>query len=79
MASSVKRHSKAVALQVAGTFFAFFAFSFGVGLWRVRAAFHASVHSSEGRGVYGALLACMLFAYFAVSSFLRARKLERGG
>ncbi len=61
-------------LEVTGSFFALFAFSFAVGVWHNRAAV-----SQGGPALYRFGLYCvvtLLFLYFAVSNFARARRLQ---
>lgn len=70
----IKRASKAVSLEVTGSFFALFAFAIFVGLWRVRAMVHADAGSAS-RFSAGCLVG-LLFAYYAVSNFQRARRLQ---
>ncbi|MFN2975083.1 hypothetical protein [Terriglobus aquaticus] len=64
----VKRASRAVSLEIAGSFFGLFALSFAVAAWR----FHASA-GGQRLWVYVAFAA--MFTYFACSSFVRARRL----
>ena len=69
----VKRASQAVSLQVSGSFFALFAFSFAMGASRFSTGLHTA-----GADRYRFAACCLVsaaFAYFAVSNFLRARKL----
>jgi hypothetical protein len=68
------RFSSSLWLQVTGTFFALLAFYFGTGLWRVRAALHAAPGSPQARVFYLHVAGFALFAYFTVSSFVRASR-----
>lgn len=69
----VKRASHAVSLEIAGSFFALFAFSFGVAAWRFR---NPGPGSAVPRVWFCSVLAAV-FLYFAISSFLRARRLSQ--
>jgi hypothetical protein len=63
-------------LEVTGVFFGIFALlSFGY-LWKLRRAWHAG--ATNHRNLLGALVIFLLFGYFCVTSFLRARRRERG-
>ena len=68
----VRRVSSVVFLQVTGCFFAMVAGSLGVGLWRVRSLAHA-----DARRYFAFVAVFALFAYFAVSSFVRAARRSR--
>lgn len=68
----VKRASRAVSLEIAGSFFALFALSFSAAAWRFRDSAGAS-----GQRLWIYLAFAALFGYFAVSSFLRARRISR--
>jgi len=67
-------------LEVVGVFFGIFAvFAFGH-LWRLRGEWHAAMRSpAEHQGLLGALVMVVLFGYFCVTSFVRARQRERRG
>ncbi len=70
----LRRASRAVSLEVTGSFFALFALSFGVGVWRERAQLHAG-HA----GLFRFTLFCAVtafFAYFSIGNFIRARRLQ---
>ena len=78
----VKRHSRELWLQITGSFFALLACSMGAGMWalraQMRAAFHAAhahpaaLWSADPLKFYVAAAACLMFAYYAVSNFVRA-------
>jgi hypothetical protein len=70
------RLSGVVLLEVAGVFFAIFALYGFNTMWRVHAAWHAG--SGNYRQFIGGALMLALFGYFSISSFLRARRRERG-
>lgn len=73
MFAPVKRATRAVSLEVTGSFFIIFALSFAVGLWHMRFTLYAS-----GGGVYKFAAGCLLvvlFLYFAVSNFIQAKRL----
>lgn len=69
------RLSGVVMLEVAGAFFAIFATLGITAMWRARFAWHAG-SAGHGRFVGGALMVAV-FGYFAVTSFVRARRRER--
>lgn len=73
----VKKFTSVVLLQVTGCFFALFALALGQATWKSRAGFSngAGPDLTHKAWLYAAL--CALFLYFAVSSFLRARRRER--
>lgn len=73
----VKRFSSVLWLEVTGTFFALFAVVLGQGVWRLRNSFKASPVSSEAHKVYFYLAVFLVFAYFSVSSFVRANRRQR--
>lgn len=70
----VKRASRAVTLQITGSFFAIFALSFIAAAWRAHGALQTGATQQRFwlYTVFGTL-----FAYFAISNFLRARRLSR--
>jgi hypothetical protein len=72
MLTPVKAYSRAVLLQVAGTFFALVAVGVGRGLWMLRSAVHAAPSSADAQKLYVMAAVFLLFVYFAVSSFVRA-------
>lgn len=73
MFAPVRRASRAVSLEVTGSFFALFALSFSVGMWHARAELHAGAHGMARFAAYG--LISLFFMYCAVSSFVRAKRL----
>lgn len=73
----VKKFSRVLWLEVTGSFFALVAAAIGRGIWMQRAALLSGAATKSWQ-VYleGALL--VLFVYFAVSSFVRARRIDAG-
>lgn len=69
----VKRASRAVSLEIAGSFFALFALSFSVAAWR----FHGLAQGGAAQRFWPCMGLAVLFGYFACSSFLRARRISR--
>jgi hypothetical protein len=66
-------------LEVSGVFFGIFALMAAGYLWKMRGAWHSSAANSEAhRGVVGAVAMLVVFGYFCVSNFVRARQRERG-
>lgn len=63
-------------LEVTGVFFGLFAVTAAVGVWKNRADFHAAGPAQERLWLAVGML--VLFGYFMVSSFLRARRRSRG-
>jgi hypothetical protein len=74
MLQPVKRFSSVLWLQVTGSFFALIAVTMAIGAWRVRAAIHAPAGSHAAIKLYVYLAVFVAFAYFAVSSFMRAER-----
>lgn len=73
------RLSGVVWLEVTGVFFGIFALLALGYLWKLRGAWHTNgANGSEHRSLMGALIMLALFGYFCVSSFVRARRRERG-
>ena len=72
-ASPLKAASRALWHEVTGSFFALFAVSFTIAVWHTRANAISAVPNDRYR-FYGFCALALLFAYFSVSSFLRARK-----
>ena len=71
--SPLKQASQALWFEVTGSFFALFAFSFGVAAWH----FRGLVGSADGADHWRFGSVCglaILFAWFSGSSFLRARR-----
>ncbi len=65
-------------LELTGVFFGLFALSAGVGAWKLRSAWQASTADPAAHAHF--LLAvgiAVLFGYFCLSSFVRARRRER--
>ena len=70
------RLSGVVVLEVVGVFFGVFAaYGFNT-MWRAHASWHAG--SPNHRQFLGGALMLALFGYFCVTSFVRARRRERG-
>jgi hypothetical protein len=80
----VKRHSRELWLQMTGAFFGLLACSMAGGMWAmrltVRAAFQnahthrAAFWSPDALKFYLAAAACLMFAYFSISNFIRAAR-----
>ena len=65
-------------LEVAGVFFGIFALLALGYLWKLREAWHSgAAHAASHRSLMGAVVMLVLFGYFCVSSFIRARRRER--
>ena len=65
-------------LEVSGVFFGVFALIALGYLWKLRGAWHAgTTNAAEHRSALGAVAMLVLFGYFCVSSFMRARRRER--
>jgi len=77
MLAPVKKFSSVLWLEVTGFFFAIFALTLGRAVWATRATFAAgaSPEAQHKAWMYAALF--LLFVYFSVSSFVRARRRER--
>jgi len=73
----VARFSGVLWLQVTGSVYAVIALAMGQAVWMHRFDLRQSMHSSSGQRAYLLLGIFLLFAYFAVSSFVRASRLER--
>lgn len=73
----VKRYSGTVLLQVVGTFFAVFALLMAQTAWKLRAGFHQPFASPDALHLWLSILLFAVFGWFALSSFLRAGRLER--
>jgi len=63
-------------LEVTGVFFGIFALFAGGAAWRMRGDWHTS--GDGRRSLLGAIAMLAVFGYFCVSSFVRARRRERG-
>ena len=73
------RLSGVVWLEVSGVFFGVFALLALGYVWKLRGAWRASAaNAGEHRSLMGAAVMLALFGYFCVSSFVRARRRERG-
>lgn len=72
--SPIARFSSVLWLQVTGTFFALVAVTMGAAAWRARAAWHQAPSSHPAIKLYVYLGVFAVFAYFAISSFLRAER-----
>lgn len=70
------RLSGVMVLEVVGVFFGVFALYGFNTMWRVHTAWHSG--SSNHRQFIGGALMLAVFGYFCVTSFLRARRRERG-
>ena len=62
-------------LEVVGVVFGIFVLFAAVGAWNLRGEWHSN--AAEYRQLLGALAMLAVFGYFAVSSFVRARRRER--
>jgi hypothetical protein len=71
--SPLKNASRALWHELTGSFFALFALSFGIAVWRTRASAMSTIPNDRYR-FYGFCAFALLFGYFSVSSFLRARR-----
>jgi hypothetical protein len=66
-------------LEVSGVFFGIFALLALAYLWKLRGAWHAgAANDASHRSLLGAVVMLALFGYFSVSSFVRAKRRERG-
>jgi len=80
----VKRHSRELWLEITGSLFALLACTMAGGMWALHktvfAAFqtahanHAALWSPDALKFYLAAIAFLMFAYFAVSNFVRANR-----
>jgi hypothetical protein len=77
MWSPLAHFSSVVWLQVTGCFFAVIAVFVGQDVWKQRAAVHLAWRSHEAMRFYLVAAVCALFAYLAVSNFVRAARRER--
>ena len=70
---ALREASRALWLEVTGSFFALFALVFAAAAWRLRGYLHSAVPQDHWR--FAAIcVVCCLFGWFAVSSFLSARR-----
>lgn len=74
-ASPLRRASSALWLELTGCFFALFALSFGLGVWHTRVEALSPLPAERHRFAAFCLLT-LLFAYFSVSSFVRAKRVS---
>jgi hypothetical protein len=75
----VVRLSGVLWLEVTGVFFGVFALSAGMAVWRLHGDWHTTATNAAGhRSLMFALAMLLVFGYFCVSSFSRAKKRERG-
>ena len=73
----LRKFSGVLWLEVTGSFFGLFAAFMAEGAWKLRAAVHAPAGSPDLRKLWMHVALFLLFGYFAVSSFVRARRRER--
>ena len=73
----VAKFSSVVWLQVTGLFFALLAIFLGEGAWKERAAMHLPLGAHAAQKFWVLVAAFVVFAYFCVSNFVRARLRER--
>ena len=71
-----RRASRALWHELTGSFFALFAFSFSISLWHSRANAFSTLPADRHR-FYGYCALALLFGYFAISSFVRAKRESR--
>jgi len=65
-------------LEVSGVFFGLFALIALGYLWKLRGAWHGgAANAANHRSLMGAVAMLVLFGYFCVSNFVRARRRER--
>ena len=69
----LRQASRALWLEVTGSFFALFALSFAAGAWKFRSDFQSAAPAAHLRAAAVVALA-ILFGWFSVSSFVRARR-----
>jgi hypothetical protein len=74
----VVRLSSVLWLEVTGAFFAIFALAAANGVWRLRNELRTTLsHPFAHASVLGTVAIFALFAYFSVSSFVRAHRRQR--
>ncbi len=73
----VARFSGVLWLQVTGSVYAVIALAMGQAVWMRRADLRAPMHSAGAERAYLLAAIFVLFAYFAVSSFVRAARMEK--
>ena len=64
-------------LELTGVFFALFALVAGIAAWRLRSALHAPSPSDDHTRLLFAAGMVLVFGYFSLSSFLKARRRSR--
>jgi multisubunit Na+/H+ antiporter MnhG subunit len=66
-------------LEVSGVFFGIFALFAALATWRLRESWRLTeANAATHRSFEGAVAMLAVFGYFCVSSFVRARRRERG-
>jgi len=76
--SPFARAGHALFLEVMGSFFALFTVIFLGSAWKFHAATHqGAIDADVHRRFWGSIAVAALFAYFAVTSFARARRRQR--
>lgn len=73
VAAPLKKASRALWYELTGSFFALFALSFAGAMWKTRANAVSTIPDDRHR-FYAFCALTLLFGYFSVSSFIRARK-----
>jgi hypothetical protein len=71
------RFSSVLWLQVTGSFFALITVVLGQALWLRRGVLGQGFGSHEAQKLYGLTAVFLLFAYFALSNFVRAARRDR--
>jgi hypothetical protein len=74
LVTPVVRFSSVLWLQLTGVFFALVAVTMAMAAWKARAGLHSAPNSYGAMKVYAYVAVCALFAYFTVSSFVRAAR-----
>jgi hypothetical protein len=69
----LKRASRALWHELTGSFFALFALSFAAATWKTRHNAMSAIADDRHR-FYAFCVLALLFGYFSVSSFVRARR-----
>lgn len=70
----VKRASRILWLEVTGSFFLLFAMGFALNTWKNRVALHPGTLNHRYFVTFAVLT--VVFSYFGISSFVRARKVQ---
>jgi len=79
MLAPFARAGRALWLEVTGTFFAIFAMFFINSTWKLHGALHRTADNAEmHQHLMYAVGATLVFSYFAVSSFVRAHRINSG-